>query len=301
MKENIIIVLFILSVPFLFTTKVLAHPGNTDSDGCHTQKSTGYYHCHNEPDDTSFSNSTGNYTGEYDDWKPYNATKESSSSSWWDTLFEWVCGAILLLIPISIISSWLYGIKRNEKVQPTHAEGGGMQIIRRDIESPVHKISPEKQKYLVGIQEISARMQEHFHFPEAYFALTNQTIEEMWVKQPHTLDELLDIKGLGEKKVEYFGREILELFGVNLPQKSEESVIKDPEVGSDNNKQPALDKMITSVLSKSKDPLKAREVANMLNKQYGLKLTRKQINHVLYTKLKNKVIQGDTYKWKLRV
>ena len=33
----------------LLSTPVFAHSGRTDSKGCHTQKSTGIYHCHNSP------------------------------------------------------------------------------------------------------------------------------------------------------------------------------------------------------------------------------------------------------------
>lgn len=51
MKKN----LFILIAIVLFPSFVLAHPGNTDSSGCHTCRtncanwglSTGEYHCHN--------------------------------------------------------------------------------------------------------------------------------------------------------------------------------------------------------------------------------------------------------------
>ncbi|TDN54628.1 hypothetical protein EC843_101674 [Buttiauxella sp. JUb87] len=31
-----------------FTNSALAHSGGTNSEGCHTKKSTGEYHCHNK-------------------------------------------------------------------------------------------------------------------------------------------------------------------------------------------------------------------------------------------------------------
>ena len=30
----------------LLAANAVAHPGNTDSMGCHTDRSTGIYHCH---------------------------------------------------------------------------------------------------------------------------------------------------------------------------------------------------------------------------------------------------------------
>ncbi|WP_343529308.1 YHYH domain-containing protein [Yokenella regensburgei] len=39
----------ILAVSILmFSTLIYAHSGGTNSEGCHTKKSTGEYHCHNK-------------------------------------------------------------------------------------------------------------------------------------------------------------------------------------------------------------------------------------------------------------
>lgn len=54
MKKIFISLALIIST-FILTTSALAHPGNTDSSGCHTCRtncvswglSTGEYHCHN--------------------------------------------------------------------------------------------------------------------------------------------------------------------------------------------------------------------------------------------------------------
>lgn len=35
----------------LFSPIVLAHPGNTDRNGCHTDRKIGYYHCHTTKDE----------------------------------------------------------------------------------------------------------------------------------------------------------------------------------------------------------------------------------------------------------
>ena len=37
-----------------------AHGGGTDDDGCHTNSSTGDYHCHNGTSDSSSGSSSGN-------------------------------------------------------------------------------------------------------------------------------------------------------------------------------------------------------------------------------------------------
>lgn len=39
--------IFVLSVAFWICSVLFAHPGKTDAKGCHTNKKTGKYHCHN--------------------------------------------------------------------------------------------------------------------------------------------------------------------------------------------------------------------------------------------------------------
>ncbi|WP_156964045.1 YHYH domain-containing protein [Trabulsiella guamensis] len=46
MKIRICKIILSLSI-LLFTGLSYAHSGGTNSEGCHTQKSTGEYHCHN--------------------------------------------------------------------------------------------------------------------------------------------------------------------------------------------------------------------------------------------------------------
>ena len=36
------------SLLLMFSSIALAHSGGTNSEGCHTKKSTGEYHCHNK-------------------------------------------------------------------------------------------------------------------------------------------------------------------------------------------------------------------------------------------------------------
>lgn len=48
MNKNNKIYTFIL-LCFLLPTIVLAHSGKTSSEGCHTNRKTGDYHCHNQP------------------------------------------------------------------------------------------------------------------------------------------------------------------------------------------------------------------------------------------------------------
>lgn len=41
---SVLIILFGITL----TQSALAHSGRTNSEGCHTKKSTGEYHCHNK-------------------------------------------------------------------------------------------------------------------------------------------------------------------------------------------------------------------------------------------------------------
>ncbi|ANX13919.1 hypothetical protein ABE41_018055 [Fictibacillus arsenicus] len=58
MKAKIIVsFLLVVGVTFLITyTEGYAHSGRTDGSGCHTNHSTGVYHCHNGSSDSSSSN-----------------------------------------------------------------------------------------------------------------------------------------------------------------------------------------------------------------------------------------------------
>ncbi|WP_374941359.1 YHYH domain-containing protein [Scandinavium lactucae] len=42
--KRILLALFVLA----YASSALAHSGGTNSEGCHTQHSTGEYHCHNK-------------------------------------------------------------------------------------------------------------------------------------------------------------------------------------------------------------------------------------------------------------
>jgi len=58
----------------------------------------------------------------------------------------------------------------------------------------------------------------------------------------------------------------------------------------------ALEDKIIDIL-KSGKPLKAREIATRLNQQTGSKVTKKEVNRILYFKLKEKVKQDSSYRW----
>lgn len=48
MKKLLIMLLVSLSMAMSFSAQVFAHSGGTDSNGCHTNRKTGDYHCHNK-------------------------------------------------------------------------------------------------------------------------------------------------------------------------------------------------------------------------------------------------------------
>ncbi len=49
----------------------------------------------------------------------------------------------------------------------------------------------------------------------AYYVFKDETIDEIVAKRPATIEALLDIKGLGEKKIEKYGKDILEIIKNN--------------------------------------------------------------------------------------
>lgn len=55
---------------------------------------------------------------------------------------------------------------------------------------------------------------------------------------------------------------------------------------------------ILEVLENEKNPLKAREIKQKINKKYGTSYTRKKINQTLYGNLKKSVVIDDKYRWK---
>jgi len=59
--------------------------------------------------------------------------------------------------------------------------------------------------------------------------------------------------------------------------------------------------VILKVLSESKKPLLAKEIASILTKKAGLKLKRKDVNACLFSKhLRFKVIQDANFRWSVR-
>jgi hypothetical protein len=49
MNKNFKITTLALILFLTLPVSVLAHPGRTDANGCHTNRKTGEYHCHNTP------------------------------------------------------------------------------------------------------------------------------------------------------------------------------------------------------------------------------------------------------------
>ena len=49
MPKNLRFKIFILFLLLIFPISVFAHSGRTDANGCHTNRKTGEYHCHNKP------------------------------------------------------------------------------------------------------------------------------------------------------------------------------------------------------------------------------------------------------------
>jgi len=49
MCKNFRFTIFILFLLLIFPISVFAHSGRTDANGCHTNRKTGDYHCHNKP------------------------------------------------------------------------------------------------------------------------------------------------------------------------------------------------------------------------------------------------------------
>ena len=50
---------------------------------------------------------------------------------------------------------------------------------------------------------------------KAYYVFKDETIDEIVAKRPATIEALFDIKGLGEKKIEKYGKDILEIIKKN--------------------------------------------------------------------------------------
>ncbi len=49
MHKNFKVTILIFALFLVLPLSVFAHPGRTDANGCHTDKKTGAYHCHNTP------------------------------------------------------------------------------------------------------------------------------------------------------------------------------------------------------------------------------------------------------------
>ncbi len=49
MPKNLRFTIFIFALLLIFPISVFAHSGRTNADGCHTNRKTGEYHCHNKP------------------------------------------------------------------------------------------------------------------------------------------------------------------------------------------------------------------------------------------------------------
>ncbi|MCA9383602.1 YHYH domain-containing protein, partial [Candidatus Dojkabacteria bacterium] len=266
-----------------------AHPGNTDSLGCHTQVSTGYYHCHNEPDDISTSNETGNLTGEYDNWTPNNySTNLNNSSS--DLIGNIICSGFLLLISIGIISSIYSWLKDQTRTTESKKPIRTHKPIVIQNKPQKAEMSREKKKYLNAMCVLRKDIQTHFKMRHDYYALSDKTIEELWNKKPQNTKELLLISGLGNKKVSEFGNKILLILGVD----------QEPEI-SKLTKSHKLQELILNEIKGSTKSLKAREIKVAINKKYNTNYKRKDINRVLYSKLKDKVKIDSKYRWRLKI
>ena len=70
----------------------------------------------------------------------------------------------------------------------------------------------EAKRIQSDLKKWRKRKAEELNVPP-YIIFGDKTMNDIALKKPHTTDELYDVNGLGEKKVEKFGKEILEIVG----------------------------------------------------------------------------------------
>lgn len=59
-----------------------------------------------------------------------------------------------------------------------------------------------------------------------------------------------------------------------------------------------MESLILKVLSSS-DPIRAKEIASEIKNKYGVETSKNEVNSILYSLLKGKVVQDGEYRWKL--
>lgn len=100
----------------------------------------------------------------------------------------------------------------------------GEEIIK--IIYPNESINEEKNEKIEvsdSVKETLSKELKHYRYKKAqelkyeqYFIFTNAVLEEILNKLPRTKEELLLVKGFGEKKVEIYGKDILDIINKNI-------------------------------------------------------------------------------------
>ena len=72
----------------------------------------------------------------------------------------------------------------------------------------VHSPAPEAEDLFSALRAVRTRLAQEENVP-AYVVFSNATLADMAEKAPHTMDEFLDVTGVGEVKAARYGEEFL--------------------------------------------------------------------------------------------
>ena len=113
---------------------------------------------------------------------------------------------------MSDISDFLNNSHMEEEIEKTE-DTVELKLLGETVEAMENKIV-EQSPTVLGLEEELRKFRKDKAAAlgmKAFHIFSNQTLDEIVSKQPTNLIELSTIKGIGEKKIEEYGREIIEV------------------------------------------------------------------------------------------
>lgn len=98
-------------------------------------------------------------------------------------------------------------MKDHMKMEPENKEE--KKVVRKKILNVTEELTDQEYLLYENLRNLRFELAKEEHVPP-YIIFTNQTLANMCIRQPHTLEEILEVKGVGEKKKEKYGEKFID-------------------------------------------------------------------------------------------
>ncbi|MDO4978361.1 MAG: HRDC domain-containing protein [Eubacteriales bacterium] len=108
---------------------------------------------------------------------------------------------------ISMKDSMKIEIKDNMKMESEDKQK--TKVLRKKILNVTEELTDKEYLLYENLRNLRYELAKEEHVPP-YIIFSNKTLANICIRQPHSLEEILEVKGVGEKKREKYGEKFID-------------------------------------------------------------------------------------------